>query len=231
MRSPSQHLPPPLPCASLRSTAMKPLTILLALAATAGADDLIPQALPRDRYSETIGKSPFVLETKVAEPEAPGKNIFLNLYLRGVGTADGKDAVLIQRIGEERPMRFLGSEPGPEEFSVKSVRIGNNFRETKVVLQKGTETCEIGFKEDTINAPPPAPNNRGPALPGQMQRNGATMPPQMPAVRVTQPGAPVQTVPRPGVMPMPQPTTPQPVNVPQIPGTPQTRVRTRPINQ
>ena len=202
---------------------MKPLVILFALTAVASADDLIPQAFPADRYAETKAKSPFVLETKPAETEAPVVNVFQNLYLRGVGKAEGKDYVLVQRLGEERPMRFIGNEPGPEDFTVKSVRIGNNFRETTVVLQKGAATREIHFKEDTINVPPPAAagQTRGPAMPGQFQKPGGAMP-QIPAVRPTQPNTPVQAVPRPGsAVPMPPP----PVNIPQPSGVPKTRVR------
>jgi len=211
---------------------MKPLAIFLALTAAAGAEDILPQALPKDRYVETIGKSPFVLETKAAEPEVAQVNPFQNLYLRSVSKADGKDYVLAQRLGEERPLKpFIGSEPGDDGYLVKSVRVGNSFRETKVVLQKGSETGEIGFKEDTINAPPAAPagQNRGapqPPQPGQPPRPGVPMPTQAPAVRPTQPSVPVQAVPRPGgAMPMPQPAAPQPMKIPQTPGAPNGRVR------
>ena len=212
---------------------MKPLVIFLTLSALAGADDLLPQALPKDRYAETIGKSPFVLETKSTDaPTIEKVNPFQNLYLRGVGKADGKDYTLIQRLGEERPMRFIGNEVGPDELSVQSVRIGNTFRETKVVVKKGLETGEIGFKEDTLNAPPPAAPGvpgvpgapRGPAQPGQFPKPGVPVPSQFPAVR--QPTAPVQQVPRPGgAATVPQPKLPQPVNIPQIPGQPQNRLR------
>jgi hypothetical protein len=209
---------------------MKPLAIFLALTAVAGAENILPKALPKDRYAETIGKSPFVLETKAAEPEVAQVNPFQNLYLRSVSKADGKDYVLVQRLGEERPLKpFIGNESGDDGYVVKSVRIGNSFRETKVVLQKGSETGEIGFKEDTINAPPAAPagQNRGTAQPGQAPRPGMPpMPTQVPAVRATQPAIPVQAVPRPGgAMPMPQPTAPQPMKTPQTPGAPNGRVR------
>ncbi len=55
---------------------MKPLAILLLLGAAAGADDLLPQSFPKDRYVKTIAKSPFILETKAAEPEAPKVILF-----------------------------------------------------------------------------------------------------------------------------------------------------------
>lgn len=202
---------------------MKPLAILLALSAVAGADDLLPQPLPKDRYADTIGKSPFVLETKTADaPAPPEDNWGANLYLRGIGTADGKDYVLVQRLGEERPMRFIGNEPGPDELAVQSVRVGNTFRETKVVLKKGAKTTEIGFKQDTLNNPPPAAAGavRGPAMPGQFPKpGGLNIPQPVPSMRPPQATMPTQPVPR------PMGAVPPPVNIPQIPGAPKGRVR------
>ena len=202
---------------------MKPVAILLALCAVAGADDILPQPLPKDRYADTIGKSPFVLETKPIEvTEAPKPPITQNLYLRGIGKADGKDYVLVQRLGEERPMRFIGNEPGTDGLSVQSVRVGNTFRESKVVLKKGTETGEIGFKEDTVNAPPPAAPGaaRGPAMPGMFPKPGAgNIPQPIPSMRPPQATMPTQPVPR------PMGAVPPPVNIPQIPGAPKGRVR------
>ncbi len=206
---------------------MKPLVIFLALSAAASADDIIPQALPMDRYSETAATSPFVLETKSTEaPVVEKVNPFQNLYLSGIGKADGKDYVLIQRLGEDRPMRFIGNEPGTDELAVKSVLIGNNFRETKVVLQKGTETGEVKFKEDSLSAPPPAaPGNRPPAASGQFQKPaGMPIPqPQAQTVRPPQFGTMTQ-VPRPqGAVPLPQ--APKPPSIPQTPGAPKGRLR------
>ena len=216
---------------------MKPLAILLLLTAAAGADDFIPQAFPKERYNGTIGKSPFVLETKVVEQAAPAVNPFQNLYLRTVAKADGKDYVLIQRLGEERPMKaFIGNEPGTDEFSVKSVRVGDSFRQTKVVLQKGTDIGEIGFKEDTINAPPVAPvapgGVRGPALQGTFPKpGGMPMPTQVAPVRNTIINTPVQAIPRPagnvGAVPLPPP---QSLRLPQTPSSGESRRGIRTIN-
>jgi len=219
---------------------MKSLILFLALTATAGAvttvtDDIIPVAFTNDRYAETKAKSPFVLETKTTlKEEEPIISIGQNLFLRGISKEAGKDYVLIQRLGEERPMRFVGNEPSPEGISVKSIVIGNSFRETKVILQKGTETAEVKFKEDNT-PPPPPPGMRQPGAPGQVQKPGGVpipmnQPQAPPAVRVVQPGAPGQTVPRPGTVPMPPTAAPQSVNIPQMPGTPQSRIRSRPIN-
>ena len=208
------------PC-EFHHIAMKPLALLLAFSAVAGADDILPQALPKDRYAETIGKSPFVLETKTADAPVEAKTPFTqNLYLRGISTEAGKDYILIQRLGEERPMLFTGNEPGPDEIAVQSVRNGNTFRETKVVLKKGTETGEIGFKEDTTPPPAAAGAVRGPGMPGQFPKPGpSNVPPQMQAIRPPLPGAVPQPVPR------PQGAIPQPINIPQIPGTPKGPLR------
>lgn len=219
------------PCTSPCQTqpvAMSPLVLFLSLTAAVSTDDTIPQALPKARYAETLGKSPFVLETKSTDVAPVDKvNPFQNLYLRGIGKADGRDYVLIQRLGEERPMRFIGNEPGTDDLAVKSVRIGSNFRETRVVLQKGAETGEVGFKEDTLSAPPPAaPGMRQPSASGQFPKPGAVpIPqPQNPASRPPQPGNGTVQVPRPqGNVPMPQ--MPQPVSMPQIPGAPKQRMR------
>lgn len=202
---------------------MQPLAILLCLvtaAAAATTDDIIPKGFSKGRYAETVKKSPFILETKAVEVEKPGPDWPNNLYLRGVGKADGKDYVLLQRLGEERSMRFFGSEPGPDGLAVKTVRLGNSFRETKVVMEKGTDTREIGFKEDTINAPHPVAGVRGPPLAGGLPKPGSVMPPQMQMPTRVLPPNPVQ----PG--PPPAGAVPPSLSSPQAPGGSQrTRIR------
>ncbi len=219
---------------SVRHIPMKPLAILLLLTAAAGADDLLPQSFSKDRYAATLAKSPFVLETKAAEPEAPKLPPFTqNLYVSGIGSADGKDYVIIKRIGEDRALKpFIANEPGDDGIVVKLVRHGGSYRDTKVVLEKGPDTGEVGFKEDTINAPPPLPNaGRGPALPGQMMKPGAPMPMpvQVNATR-TQPAMPVQSIPRPGGA-VPMPAFKQPATAPQPPANMSVKGRGRPINK
>jgi hypothetical protein len=150
-------------------------------------------------------------------------NPFQNLYLRAIGKADGKDYVLIQRLGEERPLRFIGNDPGDDQISVKTVKVGNNFRETKVTLQKGSETGEIGFKEDSLSAPPAAAKGM-PGAPGQVARPTApgAQPPQFNAPR-PQSGAVPPPIPRPssavppsGAPPTSPPTQPAPGTNPNI---------------
>ena len=68
---------------------MKPLIVLGILAAASHVRaevEIIPQPFGKERYAETIAKSPFVLETKVVEePVVKKEDPFANLYLRGIG--------------------------------------------------------------------------------------------------------------------------------------------------
>ena len=187
---------------------------------------------------KTIAKSPFILEMKAAEPEAPKVNPFQNLYLRGVGKADGKDYVLIQSLSDNHAMKpFIANEPGEDGIVVKLVRFGSNFRETRVVLEKGPDTGEIGFQENTINSPPAAPNaGRGRAgMPGQVPNTGVPpmpMPVQFNAARSSQPPAPVTNpIPRPGGSAMPAPMFRQPSTFPQPPANMSVKGRSRPIGK
>jgi hypothetical protein len=132
---------------------MKTIVALSIIAAIAQAENILPQAPEKSRYAETVARSPFVLETKaVEEPVVEQVNVFKDLYLRGVGKAEDKDYVLVQRLGEEKPMRFLGSEPGEDGLLVKTVRVGNNFRETKVVMQKGAESARSDSRRRRLRA-------------------------------------------------------------------------------
>lgn len=206
---------------------MKAFPVLLAVALAARAEDVIPAAPDRSRYADTVATSPFVLETKAVEaPAVEVKNPFANLFLRGIGKADGKDYVLIQRLGEEKSIRLTGTEPGEDQLAIKSMKVGSNFRETKVVLSRGVEIGEIGFKEDALTAPPPAPKGPGGTPMAFPKPGGAAttgVPPlpgaaSFPGARPTTPS--VNAIPRPGGSPVPMPSTP-----PTIPGSPRTRTR------
>jgi hypothetical protein len=200
--------------------AMKPLFILLAVTAAARAEDVIPKAFDKARYAETVGKSPFVLETKVEAVAAPERvSPFANLFLLSITKTDGKDYVLLQRMGEDRAIRLIGTEAGDDGLSVKAVKVGNNFRETRVTLMKGMEMGEVGFKEGSLNAPPPAPAGaKGPGgLPMPTARPGGA--PPFPGSRPPTATPPNMAIPRPQV------PVPTPVGVPQAPGAPRQRVR------
>jgi len=212
---------------ALSAIPMKPLLILLTLSVASRADEMIPKPFDKARYAETVGKSPFVLETKVEAAKGPEPiSPFANLYLRGITKTDGKDDVLLQRLGEERAIRLIGNEPstdpGADQLAVQQVKAGNNFRETRVVLKKGMEIGEVGFKEDTLTAPPPAPPGKGPGglpMPGGKPGTSMAVPPFPGARPPTMIGGTNNAVPRPQV---PMPT---PVAVPQVPGQPRPRVR------
>jgi hypothetical protein len=205
---------------------MKPLLILLAVTVAARAEDFIPKAFDKARYAETVGKSPFVLETKVEAVKEPDRvSPFANLYLRGI-TKDptGKDSVLLQRLGEERAIRLIGTETGDDGLSVKAVKVGSNFRETSVTLMKGMEMGEVKFKEESLNSPPPAaPGAKGPGgLPMPTTKPGSPMPtgmPPFPGARPPTTNAGAMAIPRPQV------PVPTPIAAPQAPGAPRQRVR------
>lgn len=199
---------------------MKPLLVLgiFATASYIHAEvEVIPRPFGKDRYAETIAKSPFVLETKVVEePVVKKEDPFANLYLRGIGKVGEQDYVLIQRLGEDKAMRFIGSEPGDDQMFVKTVKAGGTFREAIVVVQKGTETGEIKFKEDAIAAAPIAQ----PRLPGMTGQNGGTVPqftrPGVPQIPGGLPGA-IRTVPPSSNPQVPRPPMPTSVPLPKAP--------------
>ncbi len=148
------------------------LAILFTTAsALVAAENIIPVAYTKDRYEETFGNSPFALETKVeVKDTTPKEDPFKNLELKGLGQADGKDYVIIQKVGEANSMRFWGQEPN-DGISIKEVHWSDRMGETYVIIRKGGEEGKVGFNElalhggaGAVGAPNPAPVNRG-ALP------------------------------------------------------------------
>lgn len=178
--------------------------IALTASAVAAVDGIVPQPFGRERYEETRTTSPFVLATK-AEPEAPkdaAVSPFANLYVVGLGRADGKEYVTIVRLGEETtPIRLWGNTPGDDGLTVQQVVWSNEFGKSKVKLKKGSEVGEVGFSENAIKSAV-----AGTPVPQGQQQGGR--PP-------TLPGQPPQGA-RPGT-PAPAPTfnTGRPVNPPQ----------------
>ena len=180
---------------------MKSLVLigLLACPDFAPAEAIVPKSYDPIRYSESLTKSPFVLETKPDGPTDPHKKrIGDGFYLRGVSkNPDGNWYVLFQRLGQTKAAHLEGNNPGEDGLMIKDVRIGATFGETKVTLQQGSETDEIGFKEGSITAPPPrAPKRSGPGAPPfpgvaptpvqilQPATTPPSPPPQRPRVRV-----------------------------------------------
>jgi hypothetical protein len=189
---------------------MKVFAVISLAAALAQAGDILPQLPDKSRYAGTVARSPFVLETKAAEePSAPVDSPFKGLYLLGVSKEGDKDWVVVQSRDAQKAMHFVGNEPGEEGLAVKTVRIGNSFRETKVVLQKGAETGEIGYREE-VNTPPPAVQQKQmPGMPPTFSRPGMpTVPGAMPGSTRTVPAV-APPIPRPQVpvaVPLPNPT-------------------------
>ena len=148
------------------------LAILFTTAsALVAAENIIPVAYTKDRYEETFGNSPFALETKVEAPAAPKEDSFKNLELKGLGQADGKDYVIIQKVGEPNSMRFWGQEPTDGMF-VKEVHWSDKMGETYVIVRKGSEEGKVGFNELAMHsgaAPSAAPNPGAPVNRGAVQ--------------------------------------------------------------
>ena len=186
--------------------------IALSTSAFAATDGVIPQAFSRERYEETRTTSPFVLATKV-EPEKKEEviNPFQNLYVTGLGRADGKEYVTIVRVGEEQtPIRLWGNTPGDDGLAVQQVIWSDIFGKSKVKLKKGSDVGEVGFNENAIKSAvagtPVAPTpggSRPPTLPGQ----------------IPQPGQPPQGFNRPTTAPTAAPQVTN-TSIPRPPGAP-----------
>lgn len=195
-----------------------PAFLLFAAVTVARAESVVPVPLNRNAFAETFAQSPFILETKVEkEVEAPKIDPFKDLYVRAISKDNGKDVVMIQRVGEERTIKLIGGEVGEDSMTIKSVKVGGNFHETKVVIEKGGETGEVGFKEESINTVAAA-MARPPGAPGQNPMNPLTnqmRPPQNPMAKIPVPGVNPAT-PRPQFTPTIQ--LPKPQGTGNVPG-------------
>jgi hypothetical protein len=178
------------------------LTFVTASSRLLAESAVLPEPFDRSRYQETLAKSPFVLATP-PEPakEEPKDSPLNNLVVTGMGKLDnGREFVLVQRIGDERAMKFEGNDPNGEGIRVKQVKWGERWDKSIVVMTYGTEEREVKFKENPapVIAQPPTQQGGG-------RSSGA-------AVNAPPPIMPTSTAPRPG-MPttssgIPRPTTP-----------------------
>jgi len=169
-----------------------PAFLLFVAVGVACAESVVPVPLDRNLFAETFAQSPFILETKVEKeavaPETP--RFEKDLYLRAISKDNGKDVVMIQKVGEERTIKLVAGEVGEDSMTIKSVKVGGSFHETKVVITKGGETGEVGFKEESINTVA-APMARPPGAPGQNPMNPLTnqmRPSQNPMAKIPVPG-------------------------------------------
>lgn len=141
---------------------------LLAFVTSSGfalAESVVPAPYERSRYDETLARSPFVLATPPEAPKEEEKDSPLsNLYITGMGKLDnGRDYVFVQRIGEERAMKFEGDQANEEGIAVKQVKWGDRWDKSTAVLSYKTEQKEVKFKENAgaSQAPPVPPPNQG----------------------------------------------------------------------
>lgn len=192
------------------------LTLVTAAAAFAATDAVVPQAFNKERYEETRTASPFVLATKVdAEKPVDEPKPFANLYVVGLGRAEGKEYVTIVRVGEEaNPIRLWGDTPDEDGLSVQQVVWSDSFGKSKVKLKKGKDIGEIGFNENAIKSavagtpvPQGQPQAGRPPLPGQPTPPGMNRPTNAPTHPTINPN-------------IPRPTgTNQPASIPRPPGS------------
>ena len=215
---------------------MKALLLLTSVSfpVLALGDSAIPAPFEAARYEETLTNSPFVLATPPAEPEKVEEPH--NLVVTGMGKLDdGRDYVLIQKLGEERSMRFEGNAP-MNGYSVKKVNWADKWTQSTVVVKPDSgEEITVKFKEQPQQTAALVQNGRPPGAPGVPTPAGS---------RPMQAGGMTPTIPRPnsaGMPPVPRPaggvTLPQPngVKAPGVPppggitptgGAPRQRVRT-----
>jgi len=188
---------------------MKSLT-LLALILPAGfvlAESSIPEPYPKERYTDTLSQSPFVLATPPPD-DKPDKNSPLdNIVLTGMGkTDDGRDYVIAQRIGDEGSMKFIGNEPNEQGISVKEVKWADKWSQSNVILKLGSEQKLVEFKKEAppMIAPPPGANaGRQPGMVNAPQPPNANATTANMAPRPSTGGGPrsnsiTPTIPRPG---------------------------------
>lgn len=175
------------------------LTLATATAAFAAVNDVVPQAFNNERYEETRTASPFVLATKVVEDKPIDEpKPFANLYVVGLGRAEGKEYVTIVRVGEEAtPIRLWGNTPDDEGLSVQQIIWSDAFGKSKVKLKKGSDIGEIGFNENAIKSavagtpvPQGVPPTGRPPLPGQPTPPGFNRPPNSPTQPTINPNIP-----------------------------------------
>ena len=125
-----------------------------------------PSPHARERYDGTMSKSPFALATKVeaAVVEAPKVDPFKDMFITGLGKADGFNYVVVQRVGAES-FRLFGTEPGPEGIRLVKVNWQDIPGKSTVTVKKGSDTGDIKFNE-AQTAPVPSNNGKPGMQPG-----------------------------------------------------------------
>lgn len=185
---------------------------VLALSATAIAenappsDDAIPNAFPRERYSDTISASPFALATPPPPPPDHKESPFANIVVSAIAkTDDGRDYVILQRLGDEGPMHLEGTAENKEGYALKEIKAAKEWKDTEVILRKGGEEGPVKFNANLTVAPAPTAPGK-PQQFGQPQKGPQSFQNHSPAP------APLPNIPHPAPTPVPQrPTSGAPV--------------------
>ena len=139
-------------------------SILLMVIFPAGmvlAEASIAEPYPKERYTGTLSKSPFVLETPPGKPPTPQSSPLDNLVITGMGKLDDeRNYGIAQRVGDERSMKFIGDEPNEEGISVKEVKWANRWGDCYVVMKHGSEEKIVKFTKNSAPLVPPGPPNK-----------------------------------------------------------------------
>ena len=143
--------------------------VFLALSTTAFAatEAILPEPFAKARYEQTRSNSPFALATPVAATVvAPEIKFTENMYITGLGRADGLEYATIVRLGEEnQPIRLVGKAPNSDGIALQEIVWSDAFGKSKVKLIKAGVTEEIGFSEKTVKPKMPNPPKNVPGTP------------------------------------------------------------------
>jgi hypothetical protein len=183
------------------------LTFTAVAGVTALAESAIPSPFTKERYQETVAQSPFALATPVEKETEVKDGPLANLWVTGITKLeDGQPYIFVQRLGEDRSMKFVGNSPNDQGIAVKQVKWGDRWDKTKVVLRHQAEEVEVEFKKDQpaiAMTPPPGQNNQNGRMPapGVNGPNNSIVPPALNGSRngtAQRPPSITPTMPRPG---------------------------------
>jgi hypothetical protein len=136
--------------AAAASGATTPTGAITPIVESAAVESAIPTAFEKERYEETASQSPFVLATPVDDKPDEKTGPLKDLVVTGLGKLDdGQPLVFVQRIGDDRSMKFTGNLPNDDGLSVKLVKWGERWDKTSIVMRHGSDEAEIHFKDKT----------------------------------------------------------------------------------
>lgn len=198
---------------------MKKTTLILSTLAIVGGHafcaSAIPAKWPKERYTETVSDSPFVIETPKA-PEEPPPAKEEPMFVNSISDVDGKPYVVIKRVSDSSTLRLMLGEKSSDGVTVTNIKMGEKFSSTEVEIDENGRKRWIKFNESSAApaAKPPA-GNRGAApanspggRPGQLPsmtptitKPGGTPTLQTPPSLRPPTNAPAGNIPRPSINP------------------------------